>query len=127
MRDLIRSRGAAMAQRLVARQQLQAFLLRHGRIFPGIKRWGPVYYRWLGGQKFELPGIKPSCRTTQMPFSTPIGCRSTNRWKAQLRLTKRYRQLAAKGKPVQVVVTEVARELLAFMWAIGQVVTPANA
>ena len=55
MRDLIRSRGAAMAQRLVTHQQLQAFLLRHGRIFPGIKKWGPVYYRWLGGQKFELP------------------------------------------------------------------------
>ena len=48
-------------------------------------------------------------------------------WKGQLRLTRRYRKLAAKGKPIQVVVTAIARELLAFMWAIGQVVTPANA
>jgi hypothetical protein len=47
-------------------------------------------------------------------------------WKGQLRLSKRYRELAAKGKPIQVVVTAIARELLAFMWAIGQVVTPAN-
>jgi hypothetical protein len=48
-------------------------------------------------------------------------------WKGQLRLSKRYRELAAKGKPIQVVVTAIARELLAFMWAIGQVVPPANA
>jgi hypothetical protein len=48
-------------------------------------------------------------------------------WKGQLRLTERYRRLAAKGKPIQLVVTAIARELLAFMWAIGQVVTPANA
>jgi hypothetical protein len=31
------------------------------------------------------------------------------------------RKLAAKGKPIQVVVTAIARELLAFIWAIGQV------
>ena len=37
-------------------------------------------------------------------------------WKGQLRLTRRYRKLAAKGKPIQVVVTAIARELLAFMW-----------
>ena len=55
MRDLIRSRGAAMDQRQTARQQLRAFLLRNGRIYPGIKAWGPVFYRWLGDQKFELP------------------------------------------------------------------------
>lgn len=44
-----------MVQRQVARQQLQAFLLRHGRVYPGIKTWGPVFYRWLSDQKFELP------------------------------------------------------------------------
>jgi transposase len=48
-------------------------------------------------------------------------------WKGQVRLAKRYRELAAKGKPIQVVVTAIARELLAFMWAIGQVVTPTSA
>jgi transposase len=242
MRDLIRSRGAAMAQRQVARQQLQAFLLRHGRIYSGIKAWGPVYYRWLGGQKFELPahqavmqdyanavldaddrvkrvetqiaevipqwsmqpvigalcamrgvstiiaasvlastgdltrfetprqlmtyfGLVPSERssggTVRRGGITKTGNSEVRRvltqaawcyrfparvsrarmdafcaasaavrqiaWKGQLRLTKRYRRLAAKGKPIQVVVTAIARELLAFMWAIGQVVMPANA
>jgi transposase len=39
-------------------------------------------------------------------------------WKAQLRLTRRYRQLAAR-KPKPQVVVAVARELLGFIWAIG--------
>ena len=40
-------------------------------------------------------------------------------WKAQLRLCARYRHLWAKGKAKQVVVTAIARELCAFMWAIA--------
>ena len=41
-------------------------------------------------------------------------------WKAQLRLCSRYKRLWAKGKPKPVVVTAIARELCAFMWAIAQ-------
>jgi transposase len=40
-------------------------------------------------------------------------------WKAQTRLCQRYRHLMAKGKPRQVVVTAVARELAGFVWAIA--------
>lgn len=40
-------------------------------------------------------------------------------WKAQIRLCSRYRKLWARGKPKQVVVTAIARELCAFMWAIA--------
>ena len=40
-------------------------------------------------------------------------------WKAQTRLCRRYRQLMAKGKPRQVVVTAIARELAGFVWAIA--------
>jgi len=39
-------------------------------------------------------------------------------WKAQLRLCARFRRLFAKGKPKQVVTTAIARELIAFIWAI---------
>ena len=39
-------------------------------------------------------------------------------WKAQVRLCKRYRRLVARGKHPNVVVTAIARELIAFMWAI---------
>lgn len=46
-------------------------------------------------------------------------------WKAQLRLCARYKRLMAKGKSKQVVVTAIARELCAFMWAIAhKVETP---
>lgn len=45
-------------------------------------------------------------------------------WKAQLRLCARFRRLAAKGKNKQVVVTAIARELSAFLWAIAKQVQP---
>ncbi|MBP7619382.1 MAG: IS110 family transposase [Gemmatimonadales bacterium] len=38
-------------------------------------------------------------------------------WRAQQRLSRRYRRLAARGKPKQHVVTAVARELTGFVWA----------
>ena len=41
-------------------------------------------------------------------------------WKAQLRLCKRYRRLTARGKNPNIAVTAVARELIAFMWAIAK-------
>jgi transposase len=41
-------------------------------------------------------------------------------WKAQVRLCKRYRRLVARGKHSNVVVTAIAREILAFLWAIAQ-------
>jgi transposase len=45
-------------------------------------------------------------------------------WKAQLRLCKKYRRLAARGKVKQVITTAIARELLGFMWAIAKEVPP---
>ena len=41
-------------------------------------------------------------------------------WKAQVRLCKRFRRLTARGKHANVAVTAIARELLAFMWAIAK-------
>ena len=43
-------------------------------------------------------------------------------WKAQVRLCKRFRRLVARGKHPNAVVTAIARELIAFMWAITKVV-----
>lgn len=48
-------------------------------------------------------------------------------WKAQVRLCGRYRKLMTKGKPKGVVVTAIAREMAAFLWAIGQQVAPTTA
>src|SRR6516164_6786497 len=46
-------------------------------------------------------------------------------WKAQCRLSARYRALTRKGKLKTVAVTAVARELSAFIWAINrQIINP---
>ena len=48
-------------------------------------------------------------------------------WKAQVRLCKRFRRLVARGKHPNIAVTAIARELVAFMWAIArQVQLPAS-
>ena len=47
-------------------------------------------------------------------------------WNAQHRLYKRYRHLCARGKRPQQAAVAVARELLGFIWAIGQVVRSSN-
>src|SRR5262249_14482963 len=41
-------------------------------------------------------------------------------WKAQTRLCRRFRSLTRKGKRPNVVVTAIARELSAFIWAINR-------
>ena len=41
-------------------------------------------------------------------------------WRAQLRLTQRYQHLQRKGKPHNVTVVALARELAGFMWAIAK-------
>jgi transposase len=48
------------------------------------------------------------------------------RWKAPVRLCKRYRKLMARGKHANQVVVAIARELVGFMWAIAKhvAVTP---
>ena len=46
-------------------------------------------------------------------------------WKGQLRLCARYRKLIMAGKLRTVAVTAIAREMAAFLWAIGQEIPPA--
>ena len=47
-------------------------------------------------------------------------------WKAQIRLCARYRRLIATGKKTPVVIAAIAREMAAFLWAIGRHVEPAT-
>jgi transposase len=56
MRDLIRTRFAAVKAVRTARQQLSAFLLRHERIYPnGRKAWTKAHRGWLADQSFAQP------------------------------------------------------------------------
>jgi transposase len=45
-------------------------------------------------------------------------------WKAQVRLCARYRRLSAAGKKLPIIVAPIAREMAAFLWAIGREVAP---
>ena len=45
-------------------------------------------------------------------------------WKAQVRLSARYRTLIARGKSAPTAIVAVARELVGFIWAIARMVEP---
>lgn len=74
MRDLVRLRDDIKCQRQVARQQLNAFVLRHGHHWPTSKsRWTQTYFNWLEGLKFPcrldyvvlgeyVSAVKEACR-----------------------------------------------------------------
>lgn len=53
MRDIVRARYDAVLQLTRARQQLLAFLLRHGRTYETGKNWTLRHRRWLATQKFD--------------------------------------------------------------------------
>ena len=53
MRDLTRARDDLKAQERKARQQLNAYVLRHGHAWPSKKtRWTQTHYHWLESLKF---------------------------------------------------------------------------
>lgn len=56
MRDLTRARSDMKTQELKARQQLNAFVLRHGHSWPSNKvRWTRTHYNWLESLEFPHP------------------------------------------------------------------------
>jgi len=240
IRDLVRARAAAVETLRVHKQQVAAFLLKHGRHFPRKTPWGARYMRWLQEQKFAHPahqivlqeaveavrlakerverlerlieeflptwslapvvtalqalrgvnlivavtfvaeigdlrrfesprrlmaylGLVPSERSTgdavrrggitkagngrvrhllvesAWTYRHPprIGAKKLAQlervppkvreiaWKAQSRLTARYRALAGRGKRLTIVCTAIARELAGFMWSIARESQPA--
>jgi transposase len=240
MRELGRAREATRAELRRARQQLQSFLLRQGRIYTGRAAWTKAHARWLSEQAFTQPalylvlqehrqaiadaekrlerltrqvteaaetwsmapvvaayqalrgvafltavtfgaeigdvrrfdsprqlmaslGLVPSDSSTgeQVGRITKAGNSRARRvliegawtyrhparmsrllqerqadlppavreiaWKAQVRLCGRYRKLMARGKRQTVLTTAIAREMAAFLWAIGQEVEPTAA
>lgn len=56
MRDLTRARDDMKSQERKARQQLNAYVLRHGHHWPrGKARWTAPHYNWLESIRFEQP------------------------------------------------------------------------
>lgn len=53
VRDLTRARADLKSLEVKVRQRLGAFLLRHGRKYPGKSKWTKSHFRWLSEQRFE--------------------------------------------------------------------------
>jgi transposase len=62
----------------------------------------------------HAPGVSVALRQRQAQQPPAIVAQA---WNAQQRLHRRYRHLVHRGKPAQVAVVAVARELAAFLWA----------
>ena len=59
MRDLTRARDDMKSQERKARQQLNAFVLRHGHHWPrGKTRWTQAHHNWLESIRFEQPWLQ---------------------------------------------------------------------
>lgn len=55
MRDLVRARATAVRVLSKARQHLQGFLLRHDKIYRGVRAWTMAFRRWLTTVRFDHP------------------------------------------------------------------------
>lgn len=55
IRDLERAREDFKHAERRVRQRLAGFLLRHGRVYTGGRRWTQAHYRWLETQRFAHP------------------------------------------------------------------------
>ena len=55
VRELIRSREAAVDDLRRKRQSISSMMLRYGRTYAGKKTWGPRHQQWLQAQKFQHP------------------------------------------------------------------------
>jgi transposase len=71
-----------------------------------------------GAWSYRFPA-KVSRQMQKRQENLPLNIRDVA-WKAQVRLTRRFQTMATRGKPSNVVVVAIARELVAFMWAIAQ-------
>src|SRR5438067_64981 len=133
MRDLVRLRAQAMRDLRKTRQQLLSFLLRHSLVSP-YGHWTKMHRRWLGELIFAHPAqhlaheemlqrIERAEALCDRLNGLPEPIRNVA-WKAQVRLSARYRKLIAAGKPAPKVVVAIARELVGFIWAIARMVEP---
>lgn len=84
-----------------------------------ITKTGNVHVRRLlieaAWQYIHGPRVSEIIRKRQQDLPQPI---IDIAWKAQLRLCRKYRRMVLRGKNNKVAAVAVARELIAFMWAI---------
>jgi len=87
----------------------------------GITKCGNAHVRRViieaGWHYRRLPRVGAGLRDRQTGVPPVINSMT---WKAQHRLNLKYRRLVGRGKPKQVAVVAVARELLGFVWAVAR-------
>lgn len=114
VRDLVRARECAHDALKKARQQLQSFLLRHGRIFPGRTSWTRAHFRWLTAQSFTHPAHH-IVLVEYIQAIEDAGVRED-------RLTKQVAEIAASWSMAPVVEAYQAMRGIAFINAVTFVV-----
>lgn len=68
---------------------------------------------WSAGRR---PQVGPRLAARQRGHDPQVLART---WRCQQRLYRRWRRMAARGRPRQKIVVACARELAGFVWAIG--------
>jgi len=90
----------------------------------GITKCGNTHVRWMLVEiihSYRLPPkISRELAKRQEGLSREVKGIS---WRAQNRLSKKYHHLVRRGLPENKIKVAVARELLGFIWELGQVVT----
>ena len=110
MRDLIRGRATAVRVLGKARQHLQGFLLRHGRVYAGKKGWTLAYRRWLTTVRFAHPA-------QQVVLQDYIHAVTDAEARVQ-RLTRQIEELVPKWSMAPVVEALQAMRGVAFIVAV---------
>lgn len=90
----------------------------------GITKTGTSPARRVLGEGAWAYRYPAKVRHRQLRWETVPKVSQEISWKAQVRLCKRYRRLAARGKHVNQVVVAIAREMAAFVWALAREVVP---
>ena len=70
LRNLWRAREDAVEMRHKSRQQLKAFLLRHGRRYPGKTSWNKSHQCWISDQKFDTSADQIALAEYQLASDT---------------------------------------------------------
>jgi hypothetical protein len=105
--------------------------LRHSHRFTATKRASTKRHtEWLQAQRWSLPALEQTHRACVRAVDEGVARLQAVdlelrdvltvdpfRARPQRRLHRRNRRLAARGKPKQLIVTAVARELAGFLWA----------
>ncbi|TQS10388.1 IS110 family transposase [Microbispora sp. SCL1-1] len=63
VRDLVRTRADLLDDRRRAQQRINAFLLRHGRVWRGGVRWTKIHRQWVASQVFDEPALTATLAT----------------------------------------------------------------